>query len=141
LHFLRIFEVYTNFYKYNRKWKIKKHRRTVLGQLQSTGLALLAWPTAISTWPAQPTVRHARAAVTSCRVVVMARLAGGILCDKVLPTMTGALLGDDRARWGDQALTEAEWHHRGRESRVGGSIQRRRRRFSGWWWRRRVPVA
>jgi hypothetical protein len=32
----------------------KKHRRTVLGAIHPTGLALLAWSTAILAWPAQP---------------------------------------------------------------------------------------
>jgi hypothetical protein len=44
--------------------------------------------------------------------------AGGIPCDEVLSTTTGALPRDDRARWGGRALIEATWHWRGQRSGV-----------------------
>jgi hypothetical protein len=114
LYFLRIFEVYTNFWKYNQKRKIrrKKNHRTVLVRLRPMGLALLAWPMTISAWPASRW-RDARVTVTTrgaATVVRLARLTGGVPFNEVLPTTTGALPRDGRARWGGWALTEAMWH-------------------------------
>jgi hypothetical protein len=53
---------------------------------------------------------HACVAVTVRGAAAVARLVGGVPCDKVLPTTTEAVPGDARARWGGRALTEVAWH-------------------------------
>jgi hypothetical protein len=100
------------------------------------GTAGLAGPADGTTW--------ARTAVITCRtaaVVRLTRLADGVLGDKVLPTMTGTLLGDDPARWGGRALTKVTWHRWGWRNGVGGGVRRWRQSSSD---RRRLrwcPVA
>jgi hypothetical protein len=70
---------------------------------------------------------RAHVAVTVRGAVAVARLGGGVPCDKVLPIMIGAVPRDGRA------LTEAAWHQLGQESGVDGNV---RRRHSGGQWRR-----
>jgi hypothetical protein len=128
LYFLHILELYTIFWNYKQKWKTKKHCRTVLDRSRPVGLALLAWPTAISAWPAWARAAPSTRMVTATGAPAVMRLAGCVLGDKVLPTTTGTLPGDGPRRWGGRALTEAMWHRRGRRNGVDGGVRRRRRR-------------
>jgi hypothetical protein len=135
-HFLWIFEFSKIFWKY--KWNRKKSLHSVgPASAHSPGTT---GPTARPFQPGQPRRwrgAHARmCAVTALGAtaeVPLVRLAGDVLCDRVLPAMNEQLHRDGQPRWGGQTLTEAMWHRRGQESRVSGSIQQRRQRSDGRW--------